>query len=69
MTKEMPQLVSVCDYDKLINEVIEANPDKVEQLEKHPSVIGWFVGMVMRNAHGKANPYVVVEKLKERFGL
>ena len=50
-----------------IEEVIAANPGKVEELAKKPKLIGWFVGEVMKRTQGKANPQAVNELLKERL--
>jgi aspartyl-tRNA(Asn)/glutamyl-tRNA(Gln) amidotransferase subunit B len=52
-----------------IDEVIAANPDKVEQAKAKPTMIGWFVGQVMKKTQGKANPQAVNDLLKEKLGL
>ena len=52
-----------------VDEVIAANPDKVEQAKAKPSLAGWFVGQVMKATGGKANPQAVNELLKSRLGL
>jgi len=41
----------------IIDSVIEANPTQVAQYQNgKTSVLGWFVGQVMRASNGKANP-------------
>lgn len=45
--------------EKAVDEIIAANPDKVEQAKAKPSMLGWFVGQVMGD--GKANPAAVNE--------
>jgi aspartyl-tRNA(Asn)/glutamyl-tRNA(Gln) amidotransferase subunit B len=45
------------------------NPEKVEQVKAKPQMLGWFVGQVMKRLDGKANPQLVSDKLKEKFGL
>ncbi len=51
-----------------VDEVIAANPSKVEELAKKPKLIGWFVGEVMKKTGGKANPQAVNDLLKARLG-
>lgn len=51
-----------------VDEVIAANPAKVDELLKKPKLIGWFVGEVMKKTQGKANPAAVNALLKERLG-
>ena len=48
---------------------IAANADKVEQVKEKPSMIGWFVGQVMKASQGKANPQAVNALLKDKLGL
>ncbi len=49
--------------------VIAANPQKVEEVKEKPKLVGWFVGQVMKETGGKANPQVVNDVLKVRLGL
>jgi aspartyl-tRNA(Asn)/glutamyl-tRNA(Gln) amidotransferase subunit B len=46
-----------------------ANPDKVEQVKLKPTMLGWFVGQVMKGTGGKANPAAVNEILKKKLGI
>jgi aspartyl-tRNA(Asn)/glutamyl-tRNA(Gln) amidotransferase subunit B len=52
-----------------IDTIIAANPDKAEAVKTRPQAIGWFVGQVMRETGGKANPASVNEILKARLGV
>ena len=52
-----------------INAVIAANPQKVEEVKAKPKLIGWFVGQVMKETGGKANPQVVNDMLKTRLDI
>ena len=45
--------------------MIAANPDKVEAVKAKPTMLGWFVGQVMKATGGKANPKIVNELLKK----
>jgi aspartyl-tRNA(Asn)/glutamyl-tRNA(Gln) amidotransferase subunit B len=65
----MKQVTDLGAIERVIDEVIAKNPDKVEQAKAKPSVIGWFVGQVMRASGGKANPQAVNDLLKSKLGI
>jgi aspartyl-tRNA(Asn)/glutamyl-tRNA(Gln) amidotransferase subunit B len=52
-----------------IEAIIAANPDKAEAVKARPQAIGWFVGQVMRETGGKANPAAVNSILKAKLGV
>ncbi len=52
-----------------IDKLIAANPDKAEAVKEKPQAIGWFVGQVMKETGGKANPATVNELLRSKLGL
>jgi len=52
-----------------IEAVISANPDKVEEVKAKPKLAAWFVGQVMKQTGGKANPAAVNAALKTRLNL
>jgi len=50
-----------------VDKIIAANPDKVEQVKAGKvTLLGWFVGQVMKATQGKANPAVVNDLLKKK---
>ncbi len=54
--------------EKLVNEVIAANPKQVEQYRGgKTTVIGYLVGQVMKASRGQANPATVNDLLKSRL--
>ncbi len=55
--------------EKAVEAVIAAHPDKVEEVKAKPKLAGWFVGQVMKQTGGKANPQAVNAILKARLGL
>ena len=55
--------------DKVVDEIIAANPDKVAQAKAKPQALGWFVGQVMKSSGGKANPQAVNDLLKSKLGI
>jgi aspartyl-tRNA(Asn)/glutamyl-tRNA(Gln) amidotransferase subunit B len=65
-------LVQVTDMgaiEKAVDEIIAANPDKVEAVKLKASMLGWFVGQVMKTTGGKANPQAVNDLLKAKLGV
>ena len=51
--------------EKIIDEVLAANPKQVEQYKGgKPTVIGFLVGQVMKASKGQANPGAVNEMMK-----
>jgi aspartyl-tRNA(Asn)/glutamyl-tRNA(Gln) amidotransferase subunit B len=65
----MKQVTDTGAIEKAVDEIIAANPDKVEQAKAKPSMLGWFVGQVMKASGGKANPQAVNEILKAKLGV
>ena len=65
----MKQVTDTGAIEKAVDEIIAANPDKVEQAKAKPSMLGWFVGQVMKASGGKANPQAVNEILKQKLGV
>jgi len=63
------QVTDTGAIEKAVDEIIAANPDKVEQAKAKPSMLGWFVGQVMKASGGKANPQAVNEILKSKLGI
>jgi aspartyl-tRNA(Asn)/glutamyl-tRNA(Gln) amidotransferase subunit B len=65
-------LVQVTDssiIDEAIERVLAANPDLAEAYQKgRDKLFGFFVGQVMRETRGKANPQLVNELLRKRLG-
>ena len=55
--------------EAMIDGLIAANPGQAESVKTKPQAIGWFVGQVMRQTAGKANPAAVNEILKRKLGL
>jgi aspartyl-tRNA(Asn)/glutamyl-tRNA(Gln) amidotransferase subunit B len=55
--------------EALIDRLIEANPGQAAAVKAKPQAIGWFVGQVMRETGGKANPGAVNALLKAKLGL
>jgi aspartyl-tRNA(Asn)/glutamyl-tRNA(Gln) amidotransferase subunit B len=55
--------------EKIIDEIIAANGDKVEQYKGgKDKLFGFFVGQTMKASKGTANPQTVNEMLKAKLG-
>jgi aspartyl-tRNA(Asn)/glutamyl-tRNA(Gln) amidotransferase subunit B len=65
----MKQVTDLSAIEKVIDEIVARNPDKVEQAKAKPTLIGWFVGQVMKASGGKANPRAVNDLLKRKLGI
>jgi len=65
----LKQVTDTGAIEAAVDAVIAANPDKVEQIKAKPTMAGWFVGQVMKQTGGKANPQAVNEILKAKLGL
>lgn len=68
-SRGMKQVTDLGAIEKVVDDIIAANPDKVEQAKAKPALVGWFVGQVMKSSGGKANPQAVNELLKAKLGL
>ena len=65
----MKQVTDLSAIEKVVDEIISANPDKVAQARAKPQLMGWFVGQVMKSSGGKANPQAVNDLLKSKLGI
>jgi aspartyl-tRNA(Asn)/glutamyl-tRNA(Gln) amidotransferase subunit B len=68
-TRGMKQVTDMGAIEAAVDQVIAANPQKVEQAKAKPSMAGWFVGQVMAATGGKANPQAVSELVKKKLGI
>lgn len=68
-TRGMKQVTDTGAIEKAVDEIIAANPDKVEQAKAKPTLLGWFVGQTMKATGGKANPQALNEILKRKLGI
>ncbi|GGB58989.1 aspartyl/glutamyl-tRNA(Asn/Gln) amidotransferase subunit B [Roseibium aquae] len=65
----MKQVTDLGAIEAIVDDIIAANPEKVEQAKTKPGLLGWFVGQVMKQSQGKANPQAVNDLLKQKIGL
>ena len=65
----MKQVTDLGAIEKVVDDIMSANPDKVAQARAKPQLMGWFVGQVMKSSGGKANPQAVNDLLKSKLGI
>ncbi|NDR56545.1 Asp-tRNA(Asn)/Glu-tRNA(Gln) amidotransferase subunit GatB [Aliiruegeria sabulilitoris] len=67
-SRGMKQVTDTGAIEKVVDEIIEANPAQVEKARVNPKLAGWFVGQVMKATGGKANPKAVNEIVARKLG-
>jgi aspartyl-tRNA(Asn)/glutamyl-tRNA(Gln) amidotransferase subunit B len=68
-TRGLKQVTDTGAIEKIVDEIIAANPDKVAQAQAKPTMLGWFVGQAMKASGGKANPQAVNVLLRRKLGI
>lgn len=64
------QMSDTSELTRIIQEVIDNNPDSVEVYKAgKDKLFGFFVGQVMKQTNGKANPGIVNELLQKHLSL
>ncbi|MDE2356251.1 MAG: Asp-tRNA(Asn)/Glu-tRNA(Gln) amidotransferase subunit GatB, partial [Alphaproteobacteria bacterium] len=63
------QVSDVGALEALIEALIAANPGQAAAVRAKPQAVGWFVGQVMRETGGKANPGTVNQILRAKLGV
>ncbi|MGB6654591.1 MAG: Asp-tRNA(Asn)/Glu-tRNA(Gln) amidotransferase subunit GatB [Xanthobacteraceae bacterium] len=65
----LKQVTDIGAIEKIVDDIVGKNPDKVVDAKSNPKAIGWFVGQVMKASGGKANPQAVNDLLRNKLGL
>ena len=64
----MEQINDTGAIEKIVESVLAANPQTVADFKNgKTNALGWLMGQVMKESHGKANPKQATELLKERL--
>ena len=71
--KGLEQIGSSDELEKIVKEIIDANPGNVEQYRQAPDdkkkrLSGFFVGQAMKKTQGKGNPKIIQDLLKKLLG-
>jgi aspartyl-tRNA(Asn)/glutamyl-tRNA(Gln) amidotransferase subunit B len=65
----LKQVTDIGAIEKIVDDIVAKNPDKVADAKTNPKAIGWFVGQAMKASGGKANPQTVNDLLKKKIGI
>ncbi|MCW6510073.1 Asp-tRNA(Asn)/Glu-tRNA(Gln) amidotransferase subunit GatB [Lichenifustis flavocetrariae] len=65
----LKQVTDTGAIEAAVDAIMAANPEKVAQARAKPTMLGWFVGQVMKSTGGKANPQAVNDLLKAKLGV
>jgi aspartyl-tRNA(Asn)/glutamyl-tRNA(Gln) amidotransferase subunit B len=65
----LKQVTDLSAIEKVVDDIVATNADKVADVKANPKAIGWFVGQVMKASGGKANPQAVNDLLKKKIGI
>src|ERR1700735_4419404 len=65
----LQQVTDARAIEKIVDDIVAANADKVADAKANPKAIGWFVGQIMKASGGKANPKLVNDLLKSKLGV
>ena len=66
--KGLVQVTDESAIEAVVDQVIAANPAEVEKYKAgNAKVMGFFVGQVMKETKGKANPQIVNKLLKDKL--
>ncbi len=66
--KGLEQIGDTAELEKLVKEIIDANPDNVAAYKSGKNkIFGFFVGQAMQKTKGKANPQIINELLKKHL--
>ncbi|MBQ7739070.1 MAG: Asp-tRNA(Asn)/Glu-tRNA(Gln) amidotransferase subunit GatB [Desulfovibrionaceae bacterium] len=67
---KLAQISDSSEIEKIVDEIIAKNPKEAADLKGGKTkLVGFFVGQVMRQTKGKANPAVVNDLLKQKLGF
>jgi aspartyl-tRNA(Asn)/glutamyl-tRNA(Gln) amidotransferase subunit B len=66
--KGLKQITDTGEIETIVDTIIAANPGQAAQARDNPKAIGWFVGQVMKQTGGQANPKAVNELLRKKLG-
>jgi len=67
-SRGLKQITDSSAIDAIVDRVIAANPGQVEQFRAgKEKLLGFFIGLVMKETQGKANPAQVNEAIKRRL--
>jgi aspartyl-tRNA(Asn)/glutamyl-tRNA(Gln) amidotransferase subunit B len=67
--KGLKQVTDTGAIETIVDRVIAGNPDNVAAYQGGKTgLMGWFVGQVIKESQGKANPQIVNRLIKQKLG-
>ncbi len=63
----LQQVSDTSAIEDVIDTIIANNPEKVAQLKEKPKLRGWFIGQIMQQTGGRANPQLVNDLLDTKL--
>ena len=64
----LAQMNDAGELEAIVDQILADNPEQVEQLRAGKNkVLGFFVGQVMKQTQGKANPQQVNELIRSKI--
>lgn len=61
------QVTDMGAIESAVDKIIAESPEQVEKARQNPKLLGWFVGQVMKETGGKANPKAVNEMVARKL--
>ncbi len=66
--KGLVQVSDESEIEKIVDDVLNKNPEEIERFRAgEAKLMGFFVGQVMKETKGKANPNIVNELLRRKL--
>ncbi|MEK7308331.1 MAG: Asp-tRNA(Asn)/Glu-tRNA(Gln) amidotransferase GatCAB subunit B, partial [Nitrospirota bacterium] len=66
--KGLVQITDEAGIEAVVDEVLQKNPKEVARFKTgEEKLIGFFIGQIMKETKGKANPEIVNELLKKKL--
>ena len=57
------------DLEELVDDIIAKNPERAASVKANPKAADWFVGQAMKARGGKANPQILKDIVRQKFGI
>ena len=51
--------------EKIIQEIVNSQPQLIEQSKNNPNVINYVLGLIMKETKGRASPQIALKLIKE----
>ncbi len=66
--KGLKQVTDVSAIEAIVDAIVDGNPDNVAAFKAGKTNLrGWFVGQILKESKGKANPQIVNELLDKKL--